>query len=90
MNMKIGETDMLGRVLKVIRNRLVLVRNKQVNSRATCDTEGCGWVLEGKNAMGVGAQHAATRCHKVVVVREIVSEYDGETPNKDEDGNTGG
>lgn len=83
MEMKIGETDLLGRVLKVIRNRLVLVRSAQTHSLAVCETAGCGWTLEGKNAMGVGAQHAATRCHKVVVRREVQTEYDGETPNKD-------
>ena len=84
-NMKVGEADALGRVLKVIRNRLVLVRSRQVGARATCETADCGWSLEGKNVMGVAAQHAASHCHKVVVEREIMTEYDGETPNKDGD-----
>lgn len=83
--MGIGATDELGRTLKVIRNRLVLVRSRQTHARAECDTAGCGWRLEGKNVMGVASQHAASHCHKVVVTREIVTEYDGETPNADND-----
>lgn len=79
--MEIGTKDTLGRVLKIIRNRKVLVRSRQAHGVATCGTEGCGWILEGKNAMGVGSQHAATKCHKVVITREIQTEYDAETPN---------
>jgi hypothetical protein len=86
--MDIGATDLLGRVLKIIRNRKVLVRSRQAHGIARCDTEGCGWTLEAKNAMGVGAQHAATKCHNVVVTRELVTEYDGETPNKRDDSST--
>lgn len=78
--------DALGRVLKIIRNRKVLVRSRQAHAIAMCETEGCGWTLEGKNAMGVGSQHAATKCHKVVIRREIQTEYDGETPNKRDPG----
>lgn len=79
--MEIGARDALGRVLKIIRNRKVLVRSSQTHSLAICDTKDCGWTLEGKNAMGVGSQHAATKCHKVVIRREIQTEYDAETPN---------
>jgi hypothetical protein len=79
--MEIGAKDTLGRVLKIIRNRKVLVRSRQAHGRAVCDTKDCGWTLEGKNAMGVGSQHAATKCHKVVITREIQTEYDAESPN---------
>lgn len=80
--MRVGEKDTLGRMLRRIRNAPVLVRSRQAHSVAVCDTEGCDWVLESKNAMGVASQHAATRGHKVVVTREVVTEYDGETPAK--------
>jgi hypothetical protein len=80
-DLKVGAKDALGRVLKIIRNRKVLVRSRQAQGRAVCETVGCGWTLEGKNAMGVGSQHAATKCHKVVITREIQTEYDAETPN---------
>jgi hypothetical protein len=79
--MEVGAKDTLGRVLRIIRNRKVLVRSQQTHSIAVCETEGCGWSLEGKNAMGVGSQHAASKCHKVNVRREVQTEYDGETPN---------
>lgn len=74
--------DELGRVLKVIRNRKVLVRSEQTHGVAVCETKDCGWVLESNNVMGVGSQHAATKCHKVVVKRELTTEYDAETPNQ--------
>lgn len=80
--MKVGDRDPLGRLLRVIRDRLVLVRSRQAHSVAVCDTEGCGWTLDGKNAMGVASQHAATRGHRVVVTREVITEYDAETPRR--------
>lgn len=80
--MNIGDKDALGRVLRVIARVSVLVRSKQVRSVAVCDTEGCGWMLEGKNAMGVASRHAAAHKHRVVVTREVITEYDGETPEK--------
>lgn len=80
--LSVGAKDALGRVLRIIRNRKVLVRSQQTHSVAVCETQGCGWTLDGKNAMGVGSQHAAAKCHKVVVRREVQTEYDGETPNQ--------
>lgn len=79
--MKVGERDNLGRVLRLIRNTLVLVRSKQDRSTAICEDPECNWTLHSKNAMGVGAQHAATYKHPVVVRREMVTEYDGKTPS---------
>ena len=37
----------------------------------------CGWELERINAQGVGARHAKTHKHKVLVTTEIESSYDG-------------
>lgn len=78
--MKIGEKDALGRVLKLIRDKLVLVRSRQAHCVAVCDSDGCNWILSSMNAMGVASQHASAHGHRVVVTREVVTEYDGETP----------
>lgn len=80
--MKVGERDKLGRLLKIIAGALVLVRSRQAHSTAVCDTEGCNWMLTSKNAMGVGSRHAAAHSHRVVVTREVITEYDGETPEQ--------
>lgn len=80
--MKIGERDHLNRVLKMIAGMLVLVRSRQAHNAAVCDTEGCNWMLTANNAMGVGARHAAAHRHRVVVTREVVTEYDGSTPDE--------
>lgn len=80
--MDVGERDPLGRVLKLIAGAMVLARSRQVHSTAVCDSEGCNWMLNSKNAMGVGARHAAAYRHRVVVTREVVTEYDAETPIK--------
>ena len=60
--MRVGDKDYLGRVLKRIRNKLVLVRSRQDHCTAVCeggvDGVPCVWVLHSKNAMGVGSQHA--------------------------------
>lgn len=85
--MRVGDKDHLGRTLKRIRGKLVLVRSRQAHCVAVCDGgvdgKACTWRLEGKTAMGVGSQHAATKRHKVVVTREVITEYDGVTPQED-------
>lgn len=86
--MRIGEKDTLGRVLKLIRGKLVLTRSKQNHCVAVCDgneQEQCSWVLSGQNAMGVASLHASAKGHKVVVTREVVTEYDGATPREHPD-----
>lgn len=78
--MKVGEKDLLGRILKTIRGRLVLVRSRQAHCVAVCDSPKCNWILSSMNAMGVASQHASVHGHRVVVTREVITEYDGETP----------
>lgn len=85
--MIVGEKDLLGRTLKRIRGREVLVKSKQSAGLAVCESEKepgvpCDWVLESNNATGVAAQHAASWGHRVKVTRSVVTEYDGETPKR--------
>lgn len=80
--MKVGERDNMGRLLKLIIGTMVLVRSRQTNSVAICDSDDCNWMLTSKNAMGVGSRHAAAYAHRVVVTREVITEYDAETPTK--------
>ena len=41
----------------------------------------CGWELERINAQAVGAKHAKTHNHRVLVTTEIESVYDGRISN---------
>lgn len=87
LRMFVGECDVIGRELRRIAGKLALVRSRQREPVAVCYTVGCTegahgmpWRREGKNAMGTGARHAAAFGHRVVVTREMDTEYDGETP----------
>lgn len=77
-----GERDAAGRVLRVVANAYVFVRSKQAHPVAMCWEPECAWRRKGSNAMATGAIHAATKGHLVTVVREMVTEYDGETAAK--------
>lgn len=75
----------LGRTVRTIMGKIVWMRSQQKHCVAVCDTEGCFWHLNSRNATGAGAIHAASHRHKVVITREVITEYDGETPDKAEE-----
>jgi hypothetical protein len=87
--MEVGDVDSAGRMLVVVAKEYLFKRSKQVDPVAVCVTPGCTqgpdetpWRREGKNAMGTGSRHAAAWGHKVVVTREMVTEYDGSLPRE--------
>ncbi len=79
--MKVGEVDKLGRTLRKVVGKLVFSRSRQLEAVAICDTSGCNWKRKGPNAMGTGSIHASSKRHVVYVTRELVTEYDGFSPD---------
>lgn len=84
-----GEVDDSGRRCKEVAGELVLTKSAQVSSVAACTEPTCTlgeggvpWKRSGANAMGTGARHAAAHGHRVLVHREMATEYDGATPRQ--------